>query len=209
MQQMVDIIVNIVMEAITKMGLVQVEVSARHVHLSEKDVEILFGPSAKLTPKRELSQPGQFLAEERVTIMGPKGKKERVAVLGPARKNTQIELSKSDCVELGIDAPIRESGDVEGSGSIIIKGLCGTIDAKEGTIIAHNHIHITPKEAKDLGLKDKERVYVEILSDRPVIFKDVIVRVNSDYRFKMHIDFDEANASGVSGFVLGKIKKVI
>ena len=175
-------IVSAVMDAVHRAGLVEVEVSARHVHLSQADVEVLFGPGARLEPKRPLSQPGQFLSEQRVTLVGPKGRKERVAVLGPARKATQVELSKSDCMELGVKAPVRESGDVAGSGAITIEGPCGTLD-----------------------LKDKQRVSVAVMSERPVIFQDVIIRVSTEFSCKMHIDVDEANAALVSGFTLGKI----
>lgn len=181
------------------------EVSARHVHLSQADVEVLFGPGARLEPKRPLSQPGQFLSEQRVTLVGPKGRKERVAVLGPARKATQVELSKSDCMELGVKAPVRESGDVAGSGAITIEGPCGTLELKEGVIIAHNHIHVTAPDSKLLDLKDKQRVSVAVMSERPVIFQDVIIRVSTEFSCKMHIDVDEANAALVSGFTLGKI----
>lgn len=203
MEQLVEAIVN----SISMAGLVQVEVSARHVHLSQADLEILFGPGAALTPKRELSQWGQFLAEERVNLIGLKTKKANVAVLGPVRKETQVELSKSDCIELGINAPIRESGDVSGSGKIIIEGPCGTLDINQGVIIAHSHIHIPCEIAKELGVKDKERVSVHVFSERPVIFRNVIIRVSNNFRFRMHIDFDEANAAEISGFVFGKIIK--
>ena len=188
-------IVSAVMDAVHRAGLVEVEVSARHVHLSQADVEVLFGPGARLEPKRPLSQPGQFLSEQRVTLVGPKGRKERVAVLGPARKATQVELSKSDCMELGVKAPVRESGDVAGSGAITIEGPCGTLELKEGVIIA----------SKLLDLKDKQRVSVAVMSERPVIFQDVIIRVSTEFSCKMHIDVDEANAALVSGFTLGKI----
>ena len=206
-------IVSAVMDAVHRAGLVEVEVSARHVHLSQADVEVLFGPGARLEPKRPLSQPGQFLSEQRVTLVGPKGRKERVAVLGPARKATQVELSKSDCMELGVKAPVRESGDVagsgalngDGSGAITIEGPCGTLELKEGVIIAHNHIHVTAPDSKLLDLKDKQRVSVAVMSERPVIFQDVIIRVSTEFSCKMHIDVDEANAALVSGFTLGKI----
>ena len=198
-------IVSAVMNAIHNAGLVEIEVSARHVHLTQADVEVLFGPGSELIPKRPLSQPGQFLSEQRVTIVGPKGRKERTAVLGPVRKATQVELSQSDCVELGVKAPVRESGDVAGSGAITIIGPCGTLDIKEGVIVAHNHIHVPTSDAVKLGLKDKQRVSVEVLSERPVIFKDVIIRVSDNFRYKMHIDFDEANAALVHGFTLGQI----
>ena len=200
-----DQIVSAVMNAIHNAGMVEIEVSARHVHLTQEHVEVLFGPGAELIPARPLSQPGQYLSEQRVTLVGPKGKKERTAVLGPVRKATQVELSKSDCVELGVKAPVRESGDVKGSGSITIVGPCGTLEIQEGVIIAHNHIHVSTADSRKFGLNDKQRVSVEVLSERPVVFKDVIVRVSDQFRCKMHIDFDEANAAMVSGFTLGQI----
>ena len=194
-----------VMDTMTKAGLVQVEVSARHVHLTDQDVEVLFGKGAVLHEKRPLSQKGQYLSEERVTLIGPKGKKERVAVLGPVRSATQVELSVSDCVSLGVKAPLREYGDVEGSGPITIEGPAGSISITQGTIVAHNHIHVPTDVARMLDLKDKEHVSVKILSERPVTFEDVIIRVSDAFTFRMHIDFDEANAASVSGFTLGKI----
>lgn len=200
-------IVEAVLMAIPRAGLVEVEISARHVHLSAEHVEILFGKGAVLTHKRDLSQPEQFLAQERVNLIGPKGRKEKVAVLGPVRKDTQVELSKSDCVDLGVKAPVRESGNIEGSGSIVLEGPCGTLEIKEGVIIAHRHIHVPEDIARDLGLKNKEKVSVQIFSDRPVILKDVIVRVSDMFRFRMHIDFDEANAAALNGFTLGRILK--
>lgn len=194
-----------VLDTITKAGLVEVEVSARHVHLTDEDVEKLFGKGQVLHEKRPLSQKGQFLCEERVTLIGPKGRKERVAVLGPVRKATQVELSVSDCVALGVKAPLRESGDVKGSAPLILEGPAGSISLEEGTIVAHNHIHVPTDVADMLQLEDKEHVSVKILSERPVTFDDVIVRVSPEFNFKMHIDFDEANAASVKGFTLGKI----
>lgn len=194
-----------VLDTITKAGLVEVEVSARHVHLTDEDVEKLFGKGQVLHEKRPLSQKGQFLCEERVTLIGSKGRKERVAVLGPVRKATQVELSVSDCVALGTKAPLRESGDVKGSAPLILEGPAGSISLSEGTIVAHNHIHVPTDVADMLHLKDKEHVSVKILSERPVTFDDVIVRVSPEFNFKMHIDFDEANAASVKGFTLGKI----
>lgn len=201
MEQIIDAVVK----NLSKEGLVQVEVSARHVHLSQKDLEILFGPGSELTPKRELSQWGQFLAEERVNLVGQKLRKNNIAVLGPVRKETQVELSKSDCIELGVQAPIRESGDVSGSGEILIEGPYGTLEISQGVIIAHSHVHVPSEIAKELDLKDKERVCVHVFSERPVVFRNVIIRVSDSFRFRMHIDFDEANAAAVNGFVLGKI----
>ena len=192
-----DRIVDAVLDALLKSGVVIVEVSARHVHLSQTDLEKLFGAGASLTPKRELSQPGQYLSEERVTIIGPKGRKERTAVLGPVRPNTQIELSKTDCAALGVAAPVRESGKTQGSAGITL----------EGAIIAHNHVHLTPEDARAIGVADGQHVSVEVLTERPVIFSDVIIRVSEKFRSRMHIDVDEANAALVEGFTLGRIIK--
>ena len=147
-------IVNRVLEAIAEAGLVEVEVSARHVHLSEKDWEILFGSAQKdLTPKRPLSQPGQYLSEERVSLITPKGRMDRVAVLGPFRGQTQVELSKSDCVSLGIDAPIRESGHIDGSGRITIEGPKGAVTIPQGVIIAKRHVHVPELQKR----RDRQR----------------------------------------------------
>lgn len=200
-------VVQSVLDAIPRAGLVEVEVSARHVHLTDEHIEVLFGKGATLTPKRPLSQPGQYLSEERVTLIGPKGRKERTAVLGPARPATQIELSKSDCVELGVNAPVRMSGDVKGSAPITIVGPCGTLEVSEGAIIAKEHVHLTPDVAAVMGVVDQQHVDVEVFTSRPVIFRDVIVRVSKASSCRMHIDFDEANAALVSGFTLGKIIK--
>lgn len=201
MEQLIEKVLN----TMTKAGLVEVEVSARHVHLTAEDVEILFGKGAVLHEKRPLSQKGQYLCEERVNLKGPKGSKERVAVLGPVRSATQVELSVSDCVALGVQAPLRESGDVEGSAPITIEGPCGSIQIAQGTIVAHNHIHVPTDIAAILQLTDKEHVSVRILSERPVTFDDVIIRVSDAFNFRMHIDFDEANAAAVRGFTLGQI----
>ena len=196
-----------VVESIIGSGLVEVEVSARHVHLTKEDVEILFGKGAELHWKRDLSQPGQFLSEERVTLKGQKGTFERVAVLGPVRKATQVELSVSDTVALGVTAPVRESGKLDGAGNVTIVGPEGVILDAPAAIVAHNHIHVPVDVAKKLGLQDGERVGVEILTERPVTYEDVVIRVSDKFRFKMHIDFDEANAALVKGFTLGRIVK--
>lgn len=167
----------------------------------------MFGPGAELTPKRELSQPGQYLSEERVNVIGPKGRKDNVAILGPVRPATQIELSKSDCIAFGMQAPVRESGDVIGSGHMVIEGPKGSVTLKEGVIIAASHIHTPPEVAAELGLVDKQKVMVEVLSDRPLIFKDVIIRISDKFRYRMHVDVDEANAANIQGFTLGRIIK--
>ena len=203
---MVDQVVNAVVDAIGK-EYVQVEVSARHVHLSQADLETLFGPGAALTPKRELSQPGQFLSEQRVNLIGPKGRKDNVSVLGPVRKATQVELSKSDARGLGVKAPLRESGDVAGSGSITLEGPKGSVTIPEGVIAAHCHIHMTNADARRMGLADNQHVSVEIGGERPIVFKDVIVRVSDKFCCRMHIDTDEGNATSLGKLTLGRIIK--
>lgn len=202
-----DKIVESVLETLLKSGFIVVEVSARHVHLSAGDLERLFGKGTVLTPKRELSQPGQYLSEQRITVIGPKGRKERVAILGPVRSATQVELSLTDCAELGIKAPLRESGKVEGSGAVTLEGPAGSLQIPQGVIVAHNHLHLTPEDADMIGVTDGQHVSVEVVTERPVVFKDVIVRVSENFRSRMHIDFDEANAAMVNGFTLGRIIK--
>lgn len=203
MRQLIEKVADLIVES----GLVEVEVSARHVHLTQEDVERLFGKGAKLHEKRPLSQPGQFLSEERVTLVGPKGKKEHVAVLGPVRSATQVELSISDCVALGVKAPVRESGDLRDAGPIVIEAEGGRIEAGQAVIVAKSHVHVPPKIAQELKLQDKEHVSVRVLTERPVTFDNVVIRVSDAFRYKMHIDFDEANAAQVSGFTLGRIIK--
>lgn len=197
--------VDKVIEALQREGVIQVEVSARHVHLCEESVGILFGEGAALTPKRPLSQKGQYLAEERINLIGPKGRKEKVAILGPLRNKTQVELSRSDCILMGVEAPVRQSGDTKGSGSVILEGPKGKLEISEGVIIAQNHIHMTPETAQALMLQDRQHVKVSIFSERPLIYSDVLIRVHESFRTRMHIDFDEANAAMVSGFTLGRI----
>lgn len=203
MRQLIEKVADLIVES----GLVEVEVSARHVHLTQEDVERLFGKGAKLHEKRPLSQPGQFLSEERVTLVGPKGKKEHVAVLGPVRSATQVELSISDCVALGVKAPVRESGDLRDAGPIVIETEGVRIEAGQAVIVAKSHVHVPPKIARELKLQDKEHVSVRVLTERPVTFDNVVIRVSDAFRYKMHIDFDEANAAQVSGFTLGRIIK--
>ncbi len=187
---------------------VPVEVSARHVHLSQEQVEILFGEGHQLTPDKMLSQPGQYLSKERVTIVGPKKKMERVGVLGPARKHGQVELSLTDCFAIGIKtAVVRESGDISGTPGVVLESETASVTLEEGVIVAKRHIHMTPDEAKEFGVSDKQVVQVEINQNgRATIYGDVIVRVHETYALAMHIDTDEANAALVSGDVIGIIK---
>ena len=202
MEQLVENIVQRMLAA----GFIEVEVSARHVHLTRQLMDLLFGKDTQLHPERYLSQPGQFLAKERVTLYGPKGILKHVAVLGPLRTYDQVELAKSDCAVMGLrEIPLRESGCLEKSGSIVIEGSAGKIQLDGGVIIAHRHIHAPKYSAQKLGLKDGERVSVKMITGRPVVFGDVIVRVGEQSGWRMHIDFDEANASAASGFTLGQI----
>ena len=185
---------------------VLVETSARHVHVSEADLEKLFGKGYKLTPKKELSQPGQFACEERVLLRGPKNEMKGVSILGPCRKETQIEVSLTDARTLGVVAAIRESGDIKGSGVCKLVGPAGEIELTEGVIAAKRHIHMTPEDAEKYGIKDKQIVSVKIPTEgRALVFGDVVARVSPKYKLAMHIDTDEANAAAVPGSCMGEI----
>ena len=200
-------VVEAVVDEIRTAGLVQIEVSARHVHLDKESVEVLFGVGHTLTPKRELSQPGQYLEEERVDIIGSKGSFKNVAVLGPERKHVQVEVSFSDAFALGINPPIRQSGDTKGSASVTLVGPNGEITIDEGAIVALRHVHMTPEDAERLGLVDNQIVSVEALTDRKLVFEDTVIRVSPKFRTRMHVDVDEAGAAHIAGFALGKIIK--
>lgn len=205
--QIKEIVSNIIKEMASdnEKKIIPVEASAKHAHLSKEDVEKLFGKGYKLTSKRELSQPGQFLSKERINVMGPKGMIKNVAVLGPERNKTQVEISKTDSIALGINSPLRDSGDTKQSGDIYISAGKNMIKAEEAAIIARRHIHMPPKAADKFGLNDKDIVSVKILSDRPVIFEEVLVRVSEKYSLNMHIDFDEANACNLTKDTKGQI----
>lgn len=173
---------------------VPVEVSARHVHLTEEAVKALFGRDAELTPKRPLSQPGQFLSEQRVAVVTAKGRLEQVAVLGPVRTAIQTELSAADSRTLGIQAPLRMSGDLEGAADVYLVGPAGMIEAKNSAIVAQAHIHITPSEAEPLGIADGQKVSVTLPGSRPLTLNQVVCRVSAQAALALHIDSDEANA---------------
>ena len=186
-----------------------VETSARHVHLTQEHLEALFGKGATLTHKKDLSQPGQFACEERVTIVGPKRDLAGVSILGPVRPATQVELSATDARSIGVDAPIRESGDIAGSGACKIVGPKGEIEISEGVIVAKRHIHLTPADAEELGVKDKEIVWVKLDTDgRKAIFGDVVVRVSEKFARAMHIDTDESNAVSAPRSLEGEIVEI-
>ena len=184
-----------------------VETSARHVHLTREAVDVLFGEGHALTNKKDLSQPGQFACEEKVTVIGPKGSL-KASILGPERKDNQVELSLTDARTIGLAGlPVRESGDIAGSVGCILEGPCGRIELKEGVIAAKRHIHMTTADAAVFGVKDKEIVGVKLDTARPLIFGDVVVRVSDTYALAMHIDTDESNAACAFGAVYGEIVK--
>ena len=191
-----------------KMKKVIVETSARHVHVSEKDLETLFGKGYKLTPKKELSQPGQFACEERVLLRGPKNEMKGVSILGPCRKETQVEVSLTDARTLGVAAAIRESGDIEGTAGITLVGPAGELTIDKGVIAAKRHIHMTKADAAEFGIEDKQIVSVKVDTDgRSLIFGDVVCRVSDSYALAMHIDTDESNAAAVKPGAMGEIIK--
>ena len=183
-----------------------VEISARHLHLSQEHLDILFGAGYQLTAKKALSQPGQFACEERVTLVGPKKSIANVIILGPARPATQVEVSLTDARTLGVKAPIRESGVVEGSGACKLVGPCGEVELTEGVMVAKRHLHIIPEDAEKAGIVDKQIVKLSVKSEeRSIIFDDVIARVSAKAATAVHLDTDEANAAGISGTVEGEI----
>ena len=184
---------------------IPLEASGRHVHVTESQAKTLFGHP--LTPKRPLSQPGQYLANERLTVVGPKGVFENVAVLGPERKEGQVEISLTDAKTLGISPPVRLSGKVENSPGITVKGPLGEVILPQGVIAAQRHIHITPEDAARFGVTDKQTVRLQTFTDRPLLFDDVVVRVSKDFATFAHLDYDEANACGFQNGDLGRIVK--
>jgi len=194
-------------EAIAKavMGriFVELEASGRHVHVTKEQAMTLFGHP--LTPKRELSQPGQYLSNERLTVIGPNGEFRNVAVLGPERKEAQVEVSLTDARSLGLEAPVRASGNVKNSPGVKLIGPKGTVEIDQGVIAAQRHIHMTPGDAQNMRVKDRQIVRLQVFTDRPLIFEDVLVRVSPDYATYVHLDYDEANACGFQKGDLGRI----
>ena len=188
------------------MNKVLIEVSARHIHLTREHVDILFGKGHQLTVKKELSQPGQFACEEKVRVEGKKSFFPGVSVLGPERTATQLEVSLTDARSIGVTAPVRESGDIAGSGACKLVGPKGEVEISEGVIAAKRHIHMTPEDAKEYGVENGQIVSVKVNTpERSLIFGDTVVRVSTKYALAMHIDTDEANAAGCSGNVMGEI----
>ena len=190
-------------EKLIKNIFVELEASGRHVHVTPEQAQTLFGHP--LTPKRPLSQPGQYLANERLTVIGPKGRFENVAVLGPERKEAQIEISLTDGKTLGLTPPVQLSGNTKNSPGAILEGPLGQIRLDKGVICAQRHIHMTPEDAARFGVSDGQRVRLQTYTTRPVIFDDTIVRVSADFATYVHLDYDEANACGYQSGDLGRI----
>ncbi len=192
-----------VVEQVKKRLFVELEASGRHAHVTKAQAQVLFGHC--LTPQRPLSQPGQYLAKERLTVVGPKGQIENVAVLGPERSAGQVEISLTDGKTLGIQPPVRLSGDVKNSPGAALKGDKGQVILKEGVIAAQRHIHMTPEDAKHWGVENGQRVKLKTFTARPLIFEDVAVRVSPDFATFVHLDYDEANACGFKKGDLGRL----
>ena len=185
-----------------------VETSARHVHVTQEALETLFGAGHKLTPIKDLSQPGQFASAEQVDVVGPKNTLKKVRILGPVRPENQVELALTDARSIGVTVPVRESADIAGSGACKLVGPCGEVELAEGAIAAKRHIHMTPEDAAEFGVTDKQIVSVKVNTPgRSLIFGDVVVRVSPKYALAMHIDTDESNAACASGNVMGELIK--
>lgn len=187
---------------------VLVEISARHAHVTQADLEILFGEGATLTPTKPLSQPGQFATAQKVDVVGPRNTIKGVTILGPVRSATQVEVSATEARTLGVNAPIRESGNIEGSAGATLVGPAGSVTITEGIIVAKRHVHFSQTEAAEYNVVDKEVVMIKITSPtRSLIFDDVVVRVHPTFKAAVHIDTDEANAAGISKELIGEIIK--
>ncbi|GGD67670.1 phosphate propanoyltransferase [Paenibacillus nasutitermitis] len=178
------------------MRTVPVGVSARHIHLSPEHLAVLFGEGASLTELKPLSQPGQFAANETVEVIGPKGSFPKVRILGPVRRRTQLEVSRTDAFAIGINPPVRESGDIAESAGIVIKGPAGEVKIEEGVIVAARHIHFHTSDAEQYGIVDKQRLSVRLSGERGLVLDQVIARVSPEFALDLHIDTDEANAAG-------------
>ncbi len=194
---------------ISRYNEVPVRISGRHIHISQSDLEQLYGPGYKLTKYKDLAQPGQFAARETVTVVGPEGVIEDVRILGPVRDRTQVEISGTDGYHLGVDPPVRDSGNLEGTPGIVLVGPFGAVTLREGVILAATHIHMNPEDADKLGLKNGDRVQVLVDGERDIIFNQVLVRVDKNYITEMHVDTDEANAAVIEDgdcvIIIGKV----
>lgn len=207
MENLLKDIVDEVIERVKKEAFIEVEASGRHVHLSRKDIDVLFGKGYELTRLKDLSQPSQYACKERVTISGPKGSLKNVVVLGPERKESQIEVSLTDALVLGVQPPVKQSGDLLGTSGVTISTEGASLEVERGLMVAMRHVHITPDDAVKFNVEDNEIVKVKVFGQRPLIFDDVVVRVSEKFNTYMHIDYDEANACGFSKGTLARIMK--
>lgn len=206
-EDLTEMIKKIVEKSMLEESLIEIEASGRHAHLSREAIDYLFGKDYQLNSLKELSQPGQYASEERITIQGPKGKIDNVIVLGPERNASQVEVSQTDAVVLGEKVPVRESGDIEGTPGITLIYKDRKLQLDKGLIVAKRHVHVSQVDAAQLNVKQNEIVQVKVFGDRSLIFDEVVIRVSPDFRTAMHIDFDEANACGFKKGMLGKIIK--
>jgi putative phosphotransacetylase len=184
---------------------VQIGLSNKHVHLCEKDIDQLFGCSHSLCAAKDLVQPGQFASEEKVDVVGPKGTLKGIRVLGPARPETQVELAMTDARTIGIKAPVKESGKLDGTPGCTLVGPCGSVELDHGVIVALRHVHLSPQEAKDVGVKDKDWVSIKIDGERSLVFNKVLVRSGEAHKSEFHLDTDEGNAAGCGPDSIGEI----
>ena len=208
-EEMIQDIVKNVMEHLKNYDetKIPIGVSNRHVHLSRKDMDVLFGVGVELTKKSDLAQPGQYAANETVAVRGPKGEFKKVRVLGPLRSESQVEISLTDGFQIGVKAPIKESGHLDNTPGVTLVGPKGSIDLPSGTIVALRHIHMSPDEAAKLGVRDKDIVEVETFGERAGVLGNVLVRVSDKFNLEMHVDIDEANACGLKNKDYVVIKK--
>lgn len=207
MKDLVNSIIDEVIKRVKEQAFIEVEASGRHVHLSQEDLEKLFGKGYELTKIKDLSQPGQYACKERITITGPKGSLHNVIVLGPTRPETQVEVSLTDALSLGVKPPVAQSGNLSGTPGIKLESGANSIELSKGLMVAQRHIHIAAKDAAKFNVSDNEVVKVKVFGDRPLIFDDVVVRVSEKFNTNMHIDFDEANACGFKNGTLARIIK--
>ncbi|HHW66350.1 MAG: hypothetical protein PWP07_1238 [Epulopiscium sp.] len=210
-EKLIEYITELVIEEVKKISsnayIVPVGISARHVHLSQEHLEILFGKGYQLTHYKDLSQPGQFAAHEKVEVIGPKGSIKNVRILGPIRSNTQVEVALSDARKLGINAPVRSSGDIKGTPGVILRGPAGQVEIPCGVIIAERHLHMSEEEARRFNLKDKDIVTAVVEGSKGGKMSNIVVRVNKDYRLDLHIDTDDANAFNLTQGQYLKLEK--
>lgn len=207
MNNLLGDIIDEVIKRVKEEAFIEVEASGRHVHLSREDVNKLFGNGYELTKVKDLSQPGQYACKERVTLTGPKGSVHNVIVLGPTRAETQVEVSLTDALSLGVKPPVKQSGDLSGTPGIKLETKMASVELNRGLMAAKRHVHVAAKDAQKFNVLDGEVVKVKVFGERPLIFDDVVIRVSEKFNTNMHIDFDEANACGFKNGTFARIIK--